>query len=256
MCIIVYKDHNVKKPTKQILETCWESNPHGAGLAIMKKDHVDIEKGFMSFNEFYDYANDMVKDDDAVAYHLRIATSGGINQGMTHPFPVTDQVNDLKAISMKAKRAFIHNGVLSKGTPELSDTAIYVRDFLSKYSLKDIQDKVPSDTVGSRTIVMDSETQKAYMTGTWITDDKTGLMFSNDSYLPYEPYVPPFKYYKRDANSTTLADDYDDYAFNGKDFYITCPHCKGEAELISEYWGMYECTECHEIIDHTGTPMF
>ena len=54
MCIIVAKKKGLELPTKEILENCFTANDDGAGISWNTDNGtVIIEKGFMTFNEFY-----------------------------------------------------------------------------------------------------------------------------------------------------------------------------------------------------------
>lgn len=237
MCVIIYKPAHVALPTDSILKTCWDHNPDGAGLAIMGNDSVTIDKGFMDLSSFMDFVKTTVKPEYAVVYHFRIATSGGINPQACHPFPVSNKVKDLRALHINTDRAFIHNGVISQGSKDLSDTQLYIRDILSKYISKGLptdtrQKRIADDTIGSRTVLMDAKAHDVFLTGNWLADKETGLMFSNDSY-------------KERA--------WDGWAFGNdplaEDF---CPHCGQWGELISPHWDLYECPECHTLFNGNG----
>lgn len=236
MCIIAYKPKGVKMPTKAVLKTCFNANPDGAGLAIMHPDSnkVVIEKGFMTFADFWDMAQCYDDIDSDIAYHFRITTSGGTRPENCHPFPVSASVTDITKLSTTAKYAFIHNGVIGKGKGRLSDTMLYVKDVLAhiKDSLSDkrITDKIAKDTQGSRTILFDAERHKVTMTGKWITD-KTGMLFSNNSYVPFDT----------------------SYCFDSIEPCIVCPICGAyDTNFVSEYHNLFECDNCYCLYDGKG----
>ena len=238
MCIIIHKSENVPCPSKDIIETCFYNNPDGAGMAILrpKADKVEIHKGFMVLKDFLDFAACAAKKDDIVTYHFRITTSGGTIPGNCHPFPVSDNVKDLKALSIQSRFAFIHNGVIGAGSDSLSDTQLYVKNTLAKMSFdiltEKIINKISQDTRGSRTVTIDARRKKVAFTGEWIHDEKTGLSFSNASFK-----APVWSF--EDYSTPILS---------------TCPNCKSsEAELISEAHGLYECPECNCLFDTDKT---
>lgn len=240
MCIIIHKPENVPCPSKDIIETCFYNNPDGAGMAILrpKAEKVEIHKGFMFLKDFLDFAACAAAKDDIVTYHFRITTSGGTIPGNCHPFPVSDNVKDLKALSIQSRFAFIHNGVIGAGSDSLSDTQIYVRDVLSNRNLaglpQDIVKTVEKETDGSRTLLFDAATHKVAFTGNWITDEKTGLLFSNTSYTA--------RHYALFDNSP--ADDYD---------INPCPHCDNwDTDLVSIYHNLFECPICNCLYDGKG----
>lgn len=101
MCIAV-----VCKPgkilTNEKLFRGWTGNPDGAGFAYVKDGKVEIEKGFMKYNDFqkaYTAASDKYAAESPFLVHMRITTSGGTNSYNTHPFRVKGG-------------AMIHNGIL------------------------------------------------------------------------------------------------------------------------------------------------
>ena len=237
MCIICYKPENVALPSKAILENCFWNNPDGAGLAIMRpeNDAVEIHKGFMTFADFYDFAKASVRPIDTCGYHFRIATSGGITPENCHPFPVSRNVNDLQALSINSRFAVIHNGVLGKGSKDLSDTQLYIRDTLSKRNLVSLPDStihaIEQETTGNRLLLFDGKEHIAKRTGTWIDDKTSGLSFSNSSYSSAYGYGTDIDY---DSN-------------------FICPHCGStDCYLISETHFLIECYDCTSVFHADG----
>lgn len=187
MCVIVYKPCRVAMPGERLLQAAWARNPHGAGLAVLHRGEVEIHKGYMDFDSFLDAARRHTRKADRVAYHFRFATSGGIRPGACHPFPVSASIDDLNALDISAPMAFIHNGVISSGTRDMSDTMLYVRHNLSAYCasglpMRTVRELVAEDTFGSRTLVFDGISNRAHMTGGW-QQDGSGLFFSNMNFL-------------------------------------------------------------------------
>ena len=131
MCVIVIKPAGIEIPD-DIIRRCWRRNPDGAGLAYIEDDGVQIEKGFMQLNEFLNFYKSLdLKETFAIA-HFRISTSGGINPGMTHPFPLTDSHSQLTAMSTRTPVAIVHNGIINCAPmPGLSDTATYIAETLA-----------------------------------------------------------------------------------------------------------------------------
>lgn len=240
MCIIAHKAKGVDCPSNELIKTCFENNPDGAGVAILRPTSkvVEIHKGFMNVRDFLDFVNSAVTPKDIAAYHFRITTSGGTNPQNCHPFPISDNVRDLKALSTTARFAFVHNGVIGAGSDSLSDTQLYVKDVLARIRMKsltkNIVDRIAQETEGSRTLTIDAQYAYVAMTGKWIYDDETGLSFSNSSYEK--------RYYK------------DFEAYFGRPIQTVCPDCQSiEAELISDYHGLYECPDCNCLFEEGGS---
>jgi hypothetical protein len=122
-----------------------------------------------------------IQTQDTVIYHFRIATSGGISPENCHPFPISAKEEDLKSLTLSCKAAFVHNGILGKGSGELSDTQLYILNTLSRYgNLKKKLPRIARDTVGSRTAILQADGQ-LWLTGTWIEED--GYHFSNKTFI-------------------------------------------------------------------------
>ena len=47
---------------------------------------------------------------------------------MTHPFPITDDVEEMKETVLISGSAIMHNGVLGEGEEHISDTMVFIRD--------------------------------------------------------------------------------------------------------------------------------
>lgn len=123
MCIAIYKPAKVVL-TKNLLKTCFNNNPHGAGFAFPNKDNrkVIIEKGFFKFREFWMRYRVVAKLKRPMLIHFRVATSGKIDKDNCHPWRI-----DLK-------HALVHNGVLQHRlgleSNECSDTGQFVEYIL------------------------------------------------------------------------------------------------------------------------------
>lgn len=188
MCIIVYSKPGVQLPTKEILSTCFLANPDGAGLMFKRDGETDvtIRKGMMTFQSFWDkYEELCLTQDDEVCYHFRIKTAGLTNAANCHPFPVTKDVDLLRATDVICENAMAHNGIFGKGEGDLSDTMIFVRDILAE---PPVINNIDNDAIWSlldtaidtsRVIVMGSKGTFKFG-GKWSEDN--GILYSNDGY--------------------------------------------------------------------------
>ena len=189
MCVICISPKGIRQPNKEEFQAMFSANPHGAGYMFINDDAlVEIHKGFMTFDDFWREikARKFTKR-DVVIYHFRIATQARRHE-MCHPFPLTDDETELQAWDTIAEFGVAHNGIIDKtsnGNPMLSDTALYIRDYLAPRiaSASDITpsllDKIESETGSSKIAIMDGNGQ-TWLTGKWIYD--RGLLYSNDSY--------------------------------------------------------------------------
>jgi len=236
MCIIVYKKATIKKPSKKVLKICWVNNPDGAGFMYRKQgiDEICVHKGFMGFREFYSALQDAdLSIDDEIAYHFRIGTSGKQDATATHPFPISDDIQMLRALDYRTNSAFAHNGILGKGDDilKLSDTQLFSINILSnlKPYLSDtkIQSTIANLTVGNRLIIWSSGT--TIITGDWITE-KTGLMYSNTGYLHEKNVYSP--------------------AYDTKD--IKCPICLN-FNVRHHHNDFNRCNDCGSLFSDSDT---
>lgn len=196
MCIIVSKAKGVDLPTKATLKTCFERNHDGAGIMYVDNKSVVIEKGFMTFNALYKriqelkfkYGNNL--KDKALVIHFRIGTSGQNDKKTTHPFPITNNIDQLRATKTRTNLGMVHNGVIHdyvKGG-NLSDTQHFIKDFVSvlyeldkSFYLNKHAQKLLNDTCKSKLCFLDKYENLTYI-GNFIEDK--GIMYSNATYKP------------------------------------------------------------------------
>lgn len=206
MCIICAKEAGIEMPSKELITTMWTNNPDGAGLMWSDGKCVHIQKGFMELDDLMDalkkLGNKRNLKNTPVVMHFRIATHGGINADCTHPFPLKPKTHDLRKTDFSSNIGVAHNGVIQIDTPEKaqSDTMAYITQVM--YPLycayeklggvhnKDFQ-QIIENTIGySRLAIMTGKGNIIRLGDSWVSDDSTGLTFSNSSYLPkkYETY--------------------------------------------------------------------
>ncbi len=196
MCIIAVKPKNKKIQDKKILERCFTINRDGAGyMYVNKEKKVVIKKGFMTFNAFYkalmkDYKDNNLEKQNLIM-HFRIGTSGKNKLGCTHPFPITDNMNDLELTECKTNIGICHNGIVqgfNSYTNQYSDTQLYIatvitpiiRLNLQAYKFRDIQELILKTTNSKWAIL--NKFDEYYLIGDFIEDD--GYFYSNESFRP------------------------------------------------------------------------
>lgn len=191
MCIAIHSGAGVKIPSERILATCHRNNPDFCGYMISTDDGVIIEKGFNNDEDMTRHMRETEKiigslENYEVGIHFRIATRGAITPENSHPFPISSNVDELLKLSTVATHAMIHNGVIWGLDDEkpLSDTQIFVKRCLSKFSFDDLFDDAISTlinmaTVGSSILII--STGGGWIRfGDWIKDD--GIYYSNRTY--------------------------------------------------------------------------
>jgi hypothetical protein len=178
MCLAIYKPQN-KKVIKHEMETAWESNDDGAGFAYPYKGKVLIEKGFMTFDSFWNAIQPHM--DKPMAIHFRWSTHGLVDSTNCHPFAITDEL------------AMIHNGVISGidiTDKDKSDTRTFVDDYIkpihkgdkkfiySDYGKRTLQACIGS---GSKLVFIDKKANYVIVNeeaGEW----QEGIWYSNNSH--------------------------------------------------------------------------
>lgn len=233
MCVIVSKEKNVKLPSKKILKTCFDNNPDGAGLMYVKDNKVVIDKGYMTFNSFYKRIKQLKKEfnsdltDKAIVFHFRIGTSGGNIKENTHPFPISSDIKDLKALHINTDIAVAHNGIISGYVYDtLSDTQNFIKDFLEP--LKELNknfyknDKILNiidKELGGKLTILDTKENITYI-GSFETEN--GVKYSNSTYKTsrYSYSSSKFTTYNYPSYNKYDYDDYYDYYDSSYD-YVT-----------------------------------
>jgi predicted glutamine amidotransferase len=194
MCVIVNKNRGIELPRKELLENCFSNNSDGCGMMYNLNGKVYIEKGFMKFDEFYNRLMELDEKinlvDRGLVMHFRISTSGGINKGNCHPYPISNDVNDLKALKFTTDLGMAHNGIMSKYEPSkdstLNDTQTFIKTYLSnvyevyKDFLKDdVMMKAIEYEVGSKLSFLDTE---GNITTVGKFEEYEGCQYSNSTY--------------------------------------------------------------------------
>lgn len=247
MCIIAIFKKNIEL-NKAELENCFKGNPDGAGLMYQEGNHVHIEKGFMTFPDFWSAASKLPTNVDRV-FHFRIATSGKVSAACCHPFPIC---NDLKKMSLSkcdSEMGFAHNGVLTEFTPKkgmkspYSDSMEFGKDVLSRLGhlieYSSVRDLIELYTT-SRFAVLTPK--KVYMIGSFEESLESGAFYSNTSYMGY-------RYKSCSSLYTDWGDDpVDMYSYNDYRYYEDKPDYT-KALFISEKLTEEEEEDVWEILE-------
>jgi len=224
MCVIVVKKPGQEVPPDNILKKCWDENPHGAGFMIQHGNKILIRKGFMTFDSLMESLYALNRDlgyktlkNKYLVIHFRHASSALVTPEYTHPFPISDKIEDLMSTEVLTDMALAHNGHFSGfGTsryvrwhaayhkaesrdesndltkPLLSDTQDFIRRVLYPIKRflrnKGIQNLL-QHTINSNRVAILYPTRsgkgKAIVIGHWY--EKDGYVFSNLEWL-YQSY--------------------------------------------------------------------
>lgn len=189
MCIILTCDRNVR-PDHDLIETCFWNNPDGAGIMWVEDGRVQTSKGFMDERSL-ERAIDAVPTDSPLVIHMRIATSGGIDVGTCHPFPVCRDLETLHAANVECRAAVAHNGViLGEPTDDklgVSDTVHFVSHAIADMWRKDnrvtrkMRRKLTNKAPHNRFAIL-TEDGRVYRVGDGWESVSKGIQASNDSW--------------------------------------------------------------------------
>ena len=188
MCIICASAAGVRQPNEATLRRMFTNNPHGAGFMYARSGKVWIRKGFMNWGDFARAVRDAAfTPDDPVVYHFRISTQAGVNPAMTHPFPLTSDIEKCRALDLVCPVGVAHNGIVRMTSDfrdkVYSDTAHYIAEFMT-YLLRNgndlrnpaIMNAIARMTDSSKWAIMDGSGYIA-TAGDFIEDG--GLLYLN-----------------------------------------------------------------------------
>ena len=124
VCLIIIKPPNMEFPTEDILFRAFKENPDGAGIAFNLNNNIYIHKGYMTYKHFIEAYNEIVTSiaylkGSTVVFHFRRASRGGVHPDLTHPFPISSDMDTLTQHFCKTEYAVFHNGTI-----KLMDKAI------------------------------------------------------------------------------------------------------------------------------------
>ena len=177
MCVIVHKPFDADMPDLDILYSCWEQNPDGAGFAF--RDSVNscftCIKGLMTEDSFLDTLY-RIQDKCEIVLHCRIGTSGGNSPQKTHPFPICkdpDKLDNAFLTYQRSKEILFHNGVIGPGERSLSDTQVFCASLAGK-SVDAVLYALEQER-SSRFLYINGE--DLYRVGNWVPFD--GCFYSN-----------------------------------------------------------------------------
>jgi hypothetical protein len=203
MCIIAFKEKGVAPVDKDTLQRCFNKNSDGAGFAYLVKKTWYVEKGLMTFEDFWEaYSAHKFKKEDCVICHFRVGTSGNRKgPDCTHPFVIKTGIEweeddekylaEMRKLKYRANGIVFHNGVVGPGEGISSDTMLAVKDWIApiwrimhRGKILDIMCKA-TDSDSCRWLVTRGE--NVFLLGKWITDKDTKIIYSNDGYK----YIAP-----------------------------------------------------------------
>lgn len=241
MCVAIYKPKNIQTPSLETLKKCWDTNPDGAGFAILtgeKKYPIEIHKGFMTWESFlWAFEKYQLADFSGEMFlHFRITTHGGTSPGNTHPFSITKDIKILQYTNVLTNYALVHNGILpiepeNKG---ISDTMELCRRLAKGSFYQDVPAvfNLIKGMIGSNKIAVMTK-DKVHLLGDWEIDN--GVYFSNMLW-DWQDF------------------GFDDYGFEDDCHFIDswniqqlndgyCPYCGGPVQKDDDSFYCFQCDD-------------
>lgn len=201
MCIIAIKGKGVDMPSEAIIRNMFQRNPDGAGIMWWDEDinKVRIEKGIMDIKTFLSKVK-RFRSQDSVVMHFRIETSGGVIKANTHPFMISENVEDLKKLKACTDIGVVHNGIIDifPSRKDISDTMEFIANRLS-YISKAVPEFYKDKNVLTW-IENEIQSKMCFLTGLGeiVTigsfDEKDGVLYSNHTYESFKSSFKPYSY--------------------------------------------------------------
>lgn len=205
MCVICIKPKDRPLPEKEHLINCDKANSDGIGLCYWNKDSnvIRIKKDFKDSEQLYKYLKRKVKNEDSLIIHFRKATSGLVDEGNRHPFPVTKDEKIIRKPVLNTDMAIAHNGVFVSYEEDktFSDTQQFIMHILGNKAIKEnIREEyvraLINKFIGFNKISIMLDDGDIIMFGDYIVIDND-IIYSNDSFKEKTIY-----YYNSTANKS------------------------------------------------------
>jgi predicted glutamine amidotransferase len=276
MCIICVKRIGENVPSEKIIKNMFEYNSDGAGFMWNDGKQVNISKGYMSLKSFKKalkrlYGKIDVKN-TAIVYHCRITTSGGSKPENCHPFPVSEDMIDLKKTTFHTDLGVAHNGIIDiSNYKNASDTMTYIVDELAllkksgvDFLRNDAIKEMIKNRITSKLAFLEPDGTVTTI-GDFIEDD--GILYSNEHYKDcyvytpystvwdYDDYVPTSTTKNSVATIPTIYDDYScildlcditDCAIKLKSGVQPESLCRNEHYYADQFGGLYIYDEVYD----------
>src|SRR5688572_7373629 len=104
MCVIIVCEND--HPSSEMIEKMWKQNPHGAGAAWKADGKLHWKKG-LSLEEVTELSPTLPLP---YVMHFRLASVGGIDRKLTHPYTIDEFDNGLSLEGSTTGSLLFHNG--------------------------------------------------------------------------------------------------------------------------------------------------
>lgn len=220
MCIIIYKPAGISMPSGEIIDNCWNGNSDGAGIMYARSGNLIINKGHMGLLSLKKQLH-TVRIDDVAVVHFRFATHGAKSPGMTHPFPVTNDMQQITGLNISAISAIAHNGIMPiQVIGDLSDSATWAMAMANNDPL------CQQVSIGQKIIQLNNDGSAIFhgsSIDSWIFRD--GIYYSNSGFEHNRAYA------YNDYQDFAECMDCQSYINTGIYCYDICPVCGGKLSV-------------------------
>lgn len=106
MCVVVCVPDDKRRPSEAQIEAFWDANGDGAGIAWREKEGLNK---WLKGLDLATIKQLIARTKTPFIAHFRIASIGGVHSSLTHPFPITEDVD----LSLEGEGDFpllFHNG--------------------------------------------------------------------------------------------------------------------------------------------------
>jgi len=237
MCLIVAKSREGNLPPEEHLREGYFGNSDGIGVCFWKKDtkKVCIKKDFLGIEHLLIWMKQHIDKEDGLIIHFRKATSGLIDEGNRHPFPITRDKELIRKVNLDCKIAVAHNGIFtgfSDHKSDFSDSQHFVMEILAESIVRNnihnkVMQKLLCEFIGSfnKLAFLDKDGIVTLL-GRFEEENVGGtpIYYSNSGYKTFRSYYGRNFYGKR--NEESLEEYYeriygDDYIYQSRRSLLT-----------------------------------
>lgn len=205
MCLVTYCPKGKKKDSEEVInfiKSGARSNTQGSGFMFKRagQNTITIDKGYFNIDRMIEALQSYkLTEDDELAIHHRISTSGKVSAENCHPFVISSKHEEVCATNITTKKAcLVHNGVFRDLSsymslnPDFSDTYAFARYIMSNPQIKKIRDTdidlfntILKEILNMSKVVIFYPDKPVLMLGVFLERD--GYFHSNGGYCSYSP---------------------------------------------------------------------
>jgi glutamine amidotransferase len=171
MCIIAAVPAGVPLPDKATRKRMWDKNRDGAGYMTIKSGRLEVRKGFMTFESFEEFVENLDQSQPRVL-HYRIGTNGANTPENTHPW------------NIDANAALVHNGIIGwlSGDKNVSDSK-KLSEYMVNYQWHDSRwRKILEHAIGhNKVVILDAISPPIDLVPSLDSNDDNRMVILNES---------------------------------------------------------------------------